>query len=265
MAPVLLVLRLAREVEVEMCRPPGRARRASEHYAQYLSSDLVVDERDVAEQLARRLRREPRAHKAARPFARQFADPLASCPQLPLEHKGVVAPGFHLHQQAIEGGDVGAGSIEARLERLHERRPGTRERVEHVLPRREVTAAERLDTLWDALAQVWVQPVDVLRPLALRQLAFGPREVELEVAIEGVLRRCYGLGLFGEPCVSPSGAGRRRPRFLPDEPLRSQSRPGERRGRDSCAARLARRAATVRASTHPRPRADRRTRALPSA
>ena len=34
-----------------------------------------------------------------------------------------------------------------------------------------------------------MQPVDVLRPLALGQLALGPRQVEVDLGVERVLRR----------------------------------------------------------------------------
>jgi hypothetical protein len=31
------------------------------------------------------------------------------------------------------------------------------------------------------------QPVDVLRPLALREVALGPREVDVDLGVEGIL------------------------------------------------------------------------------
>jgi hypothetical protein len=37
-----------------------------------------------------------------------------------------------------------------------------------------------------------MQPVDVLRPLALGEFALGPRELEVDVGVKGVLRPRHG-------------------------------------------------------------------------
>ena len=52
-APVLLALGLARKVEVEMPRPPGRARRTAQYHPQHVRIDVVVDQLAEAEQLSR--------------------------------------------------------------------------------------------------------------------------------------------------------------------------------------------------------------------
>src|SRR6185369_6626033 len=98
-APVLLELRLAREVQVEMSCPPSRPRRPAEHDAENVSIDIVVDEPAETEQLSRGLRREPGAQVTARALGRGLADSLARRPQLPLEHERVVATRLYLHQQ----------------------------------------------------------------------------------------------------------------------------------------------------------------------
>ena len=41
-----------------------------------------------------------------------------------------------------------------------------------------------------------MEPVDVLRPLPLRQVALGPREREVDVRVESVLGRGHGRPLF---------------------------------------------------------------------
>ena len=57
----------------------------------------------------------------------------------------------------------------------------------------QVTWQQYLDELRNELPEVRVQPVNVLRPLALGQVAFGPGEVEvdIELAVERVLRRSH--------------------------------------------------------------------------
>jgi len=46
-----------------------------------------------------------------------------------------------------------------------------------------VSGEESLDELWHELAEVGVQPVDVLRALPLGQVALLPREVEVDVEL----------------------------------------------------------------------------------
>ena len=74
------------------------------------------------------------------------------------------------------------------LERLHERRPRAREWIQHPAAHRHVPAEELLDELWDVLAEIGVEAVDVLRTLALRQLLLGPREVGIEPCVDLLLR-----------------------------------------------------------------------------
>ena len=50
---------------------------------------------------------------------------------------------------------------------------------------------QRLDELRHELPEVRVQPVDVLRPLPLGQVALRPGKVEIELAVQGVLRRSH--------------------------------------------------------------------------
>jgi hypothetical protein len=54
--------------------------------------------------------------------------------------------------------------------------------------RRYVPVAQDLDQLRGEPAQVRVAPVDVLRPLALGQVALGPRALEVDVSVESLLR-----------------------------------------------------------------------------
>src|SRR5439155_15289554 len=109
-------------------------------------------------------------------------------------------------------GDVRAGRIETGFERLHKRRPRPRERIEHMLSRSEVAAEERLHELRDELPEVRVQPVNVLRPFPLGEVALGPGKVEVEIAVERVLCRSHGLAVFGghDTTPGPTGEDRRR-------------------------------------------------------
>src|SRR5689334_13092381 len=95
-------------------------------------------------------------------------EPRKCVAQLVLEHERVVLARLHARQEAVERGDVDAGRVEAGLERLHEGRPRAGKRVEHAPARRYVTAEQLLDELRDVLAEIRVEAVDVLRPLALR-------------------------------------------------------------------------------------------------
>ncbi len=120
-----------------------------------------------------------------------------------LEREEVVALGLDPHQQRVERCDVDAGRVVAALEGLHERRPRACERVEHAPAAWDIALQERLDELWDELAEVWVQPVDVLRALALGQVSLGPRELEVDAVVEGCLRLCHaGHGLRGSEWIS---------------------------------------------------------------
>ena len=72
-----------------------------------------------------------------------------------------------------------------------------------MLARDEVAAEQHLHELRDELAEVRMQPVDVLRPLPLGQVTLRPGEVELEVSVESILRRSHGPAVFGGKAASP--------------------------------------------------------------
>src|SRR5580765_315419 len=71
-------------------------------------------------------------------------------------------------------------------------------------PGREITADQRLDELRDELAEVRMEPVDVLRALALGQVALGPRKLEVDLGIEGVLCRGHGPTRFDAAPRTPA-------------------------------------------------------------
>jgi hypothetical protein len=95
----------------------------------------------------------------------------------------------------LKAATVHAARVEPAFERLDERRPRPRERVEDPAARPEVPREQRLDELRDELPEVRMEPVDVLRPLALREVALRPRELEVDVAVERFLRRSHGSDL----------------------------------------------------------------------
>ena len=198
-APVRLELRLLREVEVEMRRPPRRACGAREHDAQHVGVLVVGDQRAEAEQVAARLRREPPLGVRRRPPGRAFAggEACEHVSQLALEHERVVRTGLDAHQQAVERGDVDARRVEARLERLDERRARAGERIEHATARGHVAAEELLDELRDVLAEIRVQAVHVLRPHALRQVGLGPREIQVEAVVDLLLGDAHSSWFHG--------------------------------------------------------------------
>src|SRR6476661_198475 len=187
--PVGLALRLARKLEVEVGRATCRSRRAGKDYAEHVCMFVFVDQRTEAEQLSSRLRREPLADIRGRTFAERLAHARVDRAELLLQHERVVRTGLDVHEQAVEGRDVDAGRIEPALERLHESRPRARERVEHVLAWTEISGEHDLHELRDELAEVRMEPVDVLRPLALREITLGPGERQIDLGIEGFLCR----------------------------------------------------------------------------
>ena len=136
-----------------------------------------------------------------------------------------------------------------------------------MLSRSEVAAEERLHELRDELPEVRVQPVNVLRPFPLGEVALGPGKVEVEIAVERVLCRSHGLAVFGghDATPGPTGEDRRRARCRRAVRLRTRRQPVGAGTLDLRAATLAPLAEGARASTRPRRRADRRSPALPSA
>ncbi len=192
--PVRLDLRLTRELEVEVRRAPRRARRAREDHAQDVGGRDLIDERAEMQKLGCGARRVPGAHVGGG-CVRETAVGLERLrllvrPQeIPPDGVDVVAAGLHAHQQAVEAGDVDPGRVQARLERLDERRPRAGERVEHVPAAGDVAIEERLDELGHELAEVRVEAMDVLRPLPLRQVRLRPRERQVEPAVQGLLCR----------------------------------------------------------------------------
>ena len=176
-----------------MRRQPRGASRPREHDAQDVRMRVVGGDVPERQQLRRCSRSEPAADVTRfRRRPRERADGILEAaqrvPDLALEHELVVARGLDPHQQAIEGRDVDPRRLASTLQRLDERGPRARERIEDAAARRHVPRQQCLDELRDELPQVGMQPVDVLRPLALGQIALGPRELEVDVGVEGVLR-----------------------------------------------------------------------------
>ena len=111
-----------------------------------------------------------------------------------LEREEVVAARLDPHQEAVERRQVDPGRLVAALERLDERRPGARERIEHAPAGSHVAPQELLDELRDELPEIRMEAMDVLRALPLGQLALRPRELDVELGVERILgRRHAGL------------------------------------------------------------------------
>ena len=196
-APVRLELRLARELEIEMGRAPGRPSRPGEHDAKHIGRADLIDEGAEVEQLLRRRRRIPRAHVRRRPtrVASTRLERLrfgVSPEKIASERVEVVRPRLHAGEQRVEAGDVDAGGVVARLECLHERRARAGERIEHPASGGNVPVEQRLDELRDELAEVRVQPMDVLRPLTLRQRRLRPGQLEVVRPVERFLGGRHG-------------------------------------------------------------------------
>ena len=138
-APVGLETRLAREVEVEVRRPAGRAGGAGKHDAEDVGGAHLVDERAVVEQLLGGGRRVP-GSDVRRRLARVAATrleclSLGVCPvEVAAQRVEVVGARLDADEQCVEAGDVDSGRVIAGLECLDERRSRARERVEDAAP-----------------------------------------------------------------------------------------------------------------------------------
>ena len=202
-----------------MGRASGGARGASEDDAQHVAGRDLVEKRPEMEELGRRARRVPvlhvrrgvGGHRSVRLERRGL---LMRPEQVAADRVEVVAARLDTHQQAVEAGDVDPGREATRLERLHEGRPGPRKRVEHMTSRNDIPVDERLDELRHELPEVGMETMDVLRPLPFGKLRLGPREREVEPAVEGLLR-----GRHTRVFVAGRRGPRRRPRAAPYKPL----------------------------------------------
>ena len=131
----------------------------------------------------------------ARPSSRQRLDTSGDVPQLLPQLREVVRRCLDAHQKGVEGRDVNARCVQPGLERLDERRPRPGKGIEHVVAGLEEAVEERLHELRNELAVIRVEPVDMPRPVALGQLSFRPRKVEVQRRVQLVLRHGHAAGL----------------------------------------------------------------------
>ena len=223
-----------------MRRPSRRTGRAREHDAQHIGRADLLDERPEVQQLLGRCRRKPGAHVGG--WRRGDSGPRGSnasasaCAQSRSRRSASRLYGRVLTRasSALKPGDVDTGRVVPGLERLHERRARARERIEHASAGGDVPVEQRLDELRDELAEVRVQTVNVLRPLALRQRRLGPGQLEIVRLVERFLGGRHAPGFAARPprpavgsattwrrCITPSrGRYVRRPRFPPSALVR---------------------------------------------
>jgi len=109
---------------------------------------------------------------------------------------------LHSHQQRVERCDVHTDRVVSGFERLHERRSRPCEGIEHTAAGTDIAPEQRLDELRDKLAEVRVQPMDVLRPLPLWELGLRPRKLEIvgELRVERGLCRRHACTFDGREC-----------------------------------------------------------------
>ena len=122
--------------------------------------------------------------------------------QVAAQRLEVVGARLDAGQQRVESGDVDTGRVVPGLERLHERRARAREGIEHAPTGGNVPVEQRLDELRDELAEVRVQAVDVLRPLALGQRRLRPGQLEIVRLVERFLGGRHRSG-FAARAASP--------------------------------------------------------------
>src|SRR5206468_12024924 len=135
----------------------------------------ALDPLPEGQELRHRARREPTAQVRAPPGRLHPLLALGEEDDVGEERRRVVDAGLRALEQTIESGDITAGGARAEGVRLDERRARAGERIPDELARRRVALEEDLGELGDELAEIRMEPVDVLRPLPLGQLLFGPR------------------------------------------------------------------------------------------
>ena len=187
---------------------------------------VVRDQLAKAEELGDGPRRIPIAQVAARasPAPRQRLDARGHVLQLLTQLRQVIRRRLHAHQKAVERRDIHAGRVEPGLERLDECRPRAGERIEHMVTAREIAVEQHLDELRDELAVVRVEPVDVLRPLALGQLGLRPREVEVQRRVQLVLGDGHATG-FDAAARTPAARAARGRRARRSRRIRPRGAP----------------------------------------
>ena len=126
-------------------------------------------------------------------------------------------------EERVERCDIDADGVVAGLERLDERRPRAGERVEHPTTGTHVALEQRLDELRHELAEIGMEPVDVLRPLAFGQLPLRPGEREVDLAVELRLRERHHSA-FATPLRSPPRRAPVRGRRCPAAPREARAR-----------------------------------------
>ena len=220
-----------------MRRSPRRARCARDHDAQHLSVLVLVRKRAEAQQLFARVRREPAAdvRRRAGRVALSPLEPRERIAQVVLETERVVAARLDPHQQAVERRDVDADRIVTGLERLHQRRARACERVEHASADGDVASEELLDQLRDVFPEIRMQAMDVLRPHALGEVTFRPRQVEVEALVDLLLGDAHEAEfavVAAAPRTRPPGArSSRRARRSRRSARRGRRAPGGARAR----------------------------------
>ncbi len=173
-----------------------RARRTREHDPQHVGVLVVPDQRAEPQQVIGRLGREPHRDVARSRLGRPLAAlvPPERIPEVVLQREEVVAARLDPHQEAVERGQIDPRGLVAALERLDERGPGSRERIEHTASWSHVAPQELLDELRDELPEIRMQAMDVLRALALGQLTLRPGEIDVQPGVQRILgRRHEGL------------------------------------------------------------------------
>src|SRR5262249_46264018 len=196
-------LRSAGELEVEVLREPCGARRPREHHPQHVCALVLVDERAERKEVGRSARRIPVCDVTGW-LLRGGPEPRVCLANVLLEPEEVVTRGLHAHEQTVERCDVDANRVVPRLEVLDECRARPGKGIEDPPTRLHVPGQQRLHELRHELPQVRVEPVNVLRPLTLREFLLRPGEVEIfgELVVERCLCRRHA-GSFDSTAPGP--------------------------------------------------------------
>ena len=153
-APVLAALRRARKVEVEVGRQPRRAGGARKHDAQHVCVRVALEQ--AIGSGGARPRPRARTSRGRIPSAAARERPSRPCASRSSSSSVARSYGrvFTRISSALNAATSTPDGVVARLERLHERRSRAREGIEHTAARRNVPLEQRLDELWDELAEI---------------------------------------------------------------------------------------------------------------
>ena len=191
--PVLVAEVLGRDglpgkIEIVVSRAPGGARSPRKDDAPEPGIGRTWHACAEGEQLANRARRKPPVQVRRGVPRHGLALRLPELNDVREQSLRVVHRRLRFGEHAVERRHVTARSPHAERVGFDERRPRAGKRIPDEVAGRAIAPQEDFRELWHELPEIRMQPVHVLRPLALGKVGFRPRELEIDLTVEGGLR-----------------------------------------------------------------------------